>query len=306
MPAFTAYRPIDMSNWSDLSTYGAQLRSYDSQHVVVGYYTGTFDTWTGSNLRFDLNGRVIGGTALSYVSADSGGKIFEVSGFSVSATTVSSYYDPPYDGGAAIASVLGGDDMISGSGGNDVFYGQGGNDTVFANSGNDFVNGNTGDDLINGNLGDDIVRGGQGNDNVRGGQGNDLVCGDLGNDVVLGDFGNDTIYGGQNNDTLYGGQNNDFLFGDRGDDILWGDKGDDRLTGGDGADLFAFTTGSGVDVIADFNAAAGDRIGLAGGLAYTIAANTAGEAVVTFSTSDMVTLAGVQAGQVSANWFVNI
>ena len=66
-----------------------------------------------------------------------------------------------------------------------------------------------------------------------------------------------------------------------------------RVTGGDGH-----------DVIADFNAAEGDRILLRSGLTYTLAANGAGDAVIVFSNNDDVTLTGVRRDQVQSTWFV--
>jgi Ca2+-binding RTX toxin-like protein len=67
------------------------------------------------------------------------------------------------------------------------------------------------------------------------------------------------------------------LIGGNGDDILCGGFGTDWLTGGASADTFVFraataTLGSDpllADVITDFNAAQGDKIGLIGGLSAT-------------------------------------
>ena len=53
------------------------------------------------------------------------------------------------------------------------------------------------------------------------------------------------------------------MSGRGGDDILSGGLGADRLEGGSGADLFVFgEVDAGRDLIADFNAAEGDRIDL--------------------------------------------
>ena len=231
----------------------------------------------------------------------------------------------------------GGDDFVGSKTGNDVLYGDEGNDTVqggedhdtlFGGSGNDLLLGNTGADVLLGNTGADTLYGGRDTDTLYGGRdddalfgnddadrlhgddGADRLFGNQGNDLLFGNMGADTLYGGMGHDTLYGGKDNDRLFGDLGDDWLFGDLGDDTLTGGAGADVFIFGQrfadglGDGHDVIADFNAAEGDRILLRSGLTYTLAANGAGDAVIVFSSNDDVTLTGVRRDQVQSNWFV--
>lgn len=197
-----------------------------------------------------------------------------------------------------------GDNVLQGYDGNDSMTGGDGNDVAVCGGGSDFANGNLGNDSLNGNAGDDTVRGGQGDDSVRGGQGSDCVYGDLGSDQVFGDVGNDTVYGGKNNDTIHGGQGDDLLFGDMADDQLWGDRGNDTLTGGVGADLFCFAQVSGADTVADFNAADGDRLQIAAGLSYSLTANGAGDAVISLSAEDSVTITGIKKDQFSTNWIV--
>lgn len=76
------------------------------------------------------------------------------------------------------------------------------------------------------------------------------------------------------NSTLRGTQGNDELTGGDGDDVLIGGFGTDTVTGGKGSDTFVLglettrpiTDPSLADVITDFNAAEGDKIGLTGGL----------------------------------------
>ncbi|MBP2300873.1 hypothetical protein J2850_003587 [Azospirillum picis] len=233
----------------------------------------------------------------------------------------------------------GGDDFVGSKTGNDVLYGDDGNDTVqggeeqdrlFGNTGSDLLFGNTGADTLFGGRGEDLLHGGRDDDRLSGDFGADTLNGDQGNDVLTGGlsdggladlsgdllfgnsgadllFGNagaDTLYGGQDADTLFGGLDNDLLFGDFGDDVLAGDRGADTLSGGAGADLFVFASGSGKDVITDFQAAEGDRLRLADGQGYSLRSDGAGNAVIVFSTEDEVLLRGVSQAQVQAGWFV--
>ncbi|HYH37190.1 MAG TPA: hypothetical protein VD860_03125 [Azospirillum sp.] len=233
----------------------------------------------------------------------------------------------------------GGDDFVGSRTGNDQLHGDDGNDTVqggedndalFGGGGGDLLLGNTGADLLLGNMGLDTLYGGLDTDTLYGGRdddalfgndeadrlegddGADRLFGNTGNDLLLGNMGADTLYGGLGNDTLYGGRDDDWLFGDLGDDMLFGDGGNDTLAGGAGADLFVFgqrfgvADGDGHDVIADFNAADGDRIHLRSGLAYTLATSGAGDAVIVFSNDDTVTLSGVQNDQVQTAWFISV
>ena len=89
-------------------------------------------------------------------------------------------------------------------------------------------------------------------------------------------------------------------------DTLFGSSGSDTLTGGLGADLFSFSLGGSQDTITDFDAAQGDRIGLATGLTYSVDTNANGDAVIVYGTSDIVTLVGVQPAAVSSAWFVTL
>ena len=209
--------------------------------------------------------------------------------------------------GSALADSLrgyGGADTLSGGGGNDSIDGDAGGDSLSGGAGadlmrglddNDTLDGGAGDDDINGNLGADIVRGGDGADIVRGGQGNDTVLGEAGDDVhVNGNLGDDQVFGGTGNDTLFGGQGSDTLSGDAGDDRLSGDLGSDVLIGGAGADRFVAARGSGLDWVADFNAAEGDRVLLAPGTAYTLT-TISGQVALSLGGGDMLGLVGVTA-----------
>ena len=87
-------------------------------------------------------------------------------------------------------------------------------------------------------------------------------------DTLVSSAANDTINGFGGDDTLLGGGGHDIIRGGFGSDWINGGTGWDTLTGGVGNDTFAFLKhDSGpnywqADVITDFNAAEGDRIGL--------------------------------------------
>ena len=187
----------------------------------------------------------------------------------------------------------GGSDTLDGGDGADTVAGGVGDDAIRGLAGDDSIDGGAGDDDVNGNTGADIVLGGEGADIVRGGQGNDLISGGAGDDPhVNGNLGDDQVFGGDGRDTLFGGQGLDALYGEAGDDQLSGDLGDDTLTGGPGADRFVLRVGGGLDRVTDFSSAEGDRVLLAPGAAYTVAAQ-GGDVVVDLGGGDRLTLTGV-------------
>lgn len=139
-----------------------------------------------------------------------------------------------------------------------------GQDNLTGTTAADQINGNQGTDTINGSNGDDTLWGGKGSDRIDGGADNDLIYGNKDNDILNGGDGNDTLHGGQRRDILTGGAGDDILAGELGQDILTGDAGNDTfiLAGGEAAALSLPQA----DVIMDFTL--GDKIGLAGGLAF--------------------------------------
>ncbi|WP_150109786.1 calcium-binding protein [Geitlerinema sp. PCC 7407] len=81
--------------------------------------------------------------------------------------------------------------------------------------------------------------------------------------------GDQVLEGTAEGDDLRGGPGADRLIGGEGSDLLVGGLGEDQLTGGPGADLFVWqrsdlALAESGDVIVDFDAAQGDRIGLVG------------------------------------------
>ncbi|MEM6503062.1 MAG: peptidylprolyl isomerase, partial [Cyanobacteria bacterium P01_C01_bin.89] len=153
--------------------------------------------------------------------------------------------------------------------------------------GNDTITGSGRDEVISGGSGNDVINGLGGNDYLRGLTDNDVIDGGDGIDAVNGNEGDDSVSGGAGNDFVRGGKGNDSLFGDDGADILTGDLGSDQLTGGAGSDVFVLraddtaTDAAAADVILDFSAAQGDRIGFAGVSAISEITLTASGANVT-------------------------
>jgi len=135
------------------------------------------------------------------------------------------------------------------------------------------------------------------------------------------------------NDILIGSSRDDLLYGDAqtyapftagsitgGKDILNSGGGNDQLWGGPNNDLFVFNTGSGQDVINDFdqgNKAVGstarehDAInvhdyGFAGWaeLKSLISDNSSGNAVIHLTANDTITLDGIHAADLHAKDFI--
>lgn len=250
------------------------------------------------------------------------------------------------DAGAGDDILSGGDgnDTFYGGDGNDNMFGGGGSDILVGGAGNDTLFGGDGDDVLIGGAGENVLFGEGGNDSfyidtatsarIFGGDGDDTVIvryaegadldlshsiehfiGGVGNDSVTADYAYlpMTMAGEDGNDTLSGGSGNDTLSGGNGDDRLRGGSGDNVLQGGAGADLFDFSVSfggsGGNNVVGDFNAAEGDRIGLLTYQSYTVSANAQGEAVLDisgFGSASTVTLSGVMAQDVSSSWFTTL
>ncbi|MEL7037615.1 MAG: calcium-binding protein [Cyanobacteria bacterium J06592_8] len=112
---------------------------------------------------------------------------------------------------------------------------------------------------------------------------------------LIGKYGDDLLEGANKDDYLYGGYNSslvdvtpftydndghDVLLGHGGNDTLQGGSGDDVLYGGEGADVFAFDSTNGIDIIRDFDGSEGDTI-----VIYTSVFNTSSLSDVTFNSS---------------------
>ncbi|WP_395173064.1 calcium-binding protein [Roseibium alexandrii] len=118
----------------------------------------------------------------------------------------------------------------------------------------------------------------------------------------------DFIDGGEGNDTIRGGLGDDTLVGGSGKDIIDGGADDDIMFGGVGEDTFVFEANSGVDRIVDFEAGV-DKLDItaldttAADLVTGVTSDADGNAVVTFSSGNTVTLIGVSADSVNDGFF---
>ncbi len=230
-----------------------------------------------------------------------------------------------------------GQTFIGGSG-NDVLNGNAGDDTLIGSGGDDFLNGGADNDLLKGNAGADLLQGGDGNDIIIGGAGNDAIGVDEGDGE--GAAGGNAIFeavqvgpGGVPaavESGLRGGDGIDRINGQAGDDIIEGGAGADRIIGGSGndqlvgglvdqggdgaADRFAFSSGSGLDIIFDFENGI-DKIDFRGlnletGLFPTFEAiegaisESEGNAVISLGSSNVITLIGVAAANLDASDFI--
>jgi len=218
----------------------------------------------------------------------------------------------------------GGADTVGSAAGADALYGDAGDDSVFGGTDADSVHGGEDQDVVYGNQADDVLYGNQGLDTLYGGQDADVayggqhadvVYGNLAGDVLYGNLGDDRLYGGQDDDLLYGGQGADTLVGGIGDDTLQGGVGNDLISTGAGHDVVVVSAGGGVDTISDFDGASGDVVRVAANLNGTeidgfvelrAAAedNADGDVMVTLGGDNTLTLAGVAASQLQADWFV--
>jgi Ca2+-binding RTX toxin-like protein len=247
-------------------------------------------------------------------------------------------------GGSHNDTLLGGqgDDQLYGSGDDDSLLGEDGSDELYGDSGNDYLSGglqadelyggtendtlmgNEGVDLLYGEAGADSLNGGSENDSLYGGEGNDTLQGGKGDDFLQGDEFNDfnraqssityddNLQGGAGQDSLFGYLGNDSLDGGGGDDDLTGGFGNDTLRGGDGKDVFTLASGSGTDLIKDFNLGLTnqdnrDVILLSNGLSFNfikVEDSTQGAKIIDLDTGDaLAILTGITAKQLSRAYF---
>jgi serralysin len=202
--------------------------------------------------------------------------------------------------GGSGADVIHGNDagntIDGGAGADRIDGGTRGSNRLFGGDGDDVIVGGADFDAVNGNKGEDTIDGGAGgNDWLLGGQGDDQIVAHAGNVILNGNIGADAVLGGAGADLVRGGQGNDLLNGGGGDDQIFGDLGADTMTGGPGADIFHFALGGGVDVVADFNLADGDRIQLDGAPAYAVAQSGSDTVISIGVGADQLVLIGVQA-----------
>ena len=231
----------------------------NASRMTLTYDAQTRDEFYGS-FTYGSNGVLSGGTLTGMQEYINNQLAFEISGFSVGVGQFITWIEDAntFDAEATMLS------------GNDVITGNSQGEALIAFNGNDSVNGAGGDDRISGEAGNDTLWGADGNDYIIGMDGNDQIDGGTGNDDVNGNMGADTVFGGTGNDNLFGGQGNDNLQGQDGSDYISGDLGSDTLTGGAGADGFYIGVGGGSDRVTDFSSAAGDRVLLNANITYNM------------------------------------
>jgi Ca2+-binding RTX toxin-like protein len=288
---------------------------------------GEITNFIGSGFAYNSLGNPVGGVVTRLQDVFLGQPVYDVTGFSIPATSFFTWALTS-DTAAAKQAVFGGADTITGSAGGDVLRslsgndsiaGGGGGDTLDGGSGADTVMGGQGDDMlvdasgsnylrgddgndtitggtdfddINGNVGNDLLHGGAGDDWVVGGKDNDTQFGDAGGDVVWGNLGNDTLDGGDGADQVRGGQGDDVVNGGAGNDYVSGDRGNDTITGGAGADLFHGSQDAGIDRVLDFHLSEGDRVMLDPGTTYTLS-QAGADTVLDMGSGNQMILVGV-------------
>lgn len=178
---------------------------------------------------------------------------------------------------AGDAHTLSSSGVVSGGAGADEIQGSAGIDLIYGNTENDTVSGGDGNDVIYLGQNDGPATAHPDLGTVRQRQGTEVADGGTGDDIIYGNFGADLLSGGDGNDALFGGQDADTLIGGAGDDTLHGNRDDDSLVGGLGSDDFIWVPDTGGnDVVADFSAAEGDRIGITSGQAYSVGTSSDG------------------------------
>ena len=140
---------------------------------------------------------------------------------------------------------------------------------------------------------------------------NQLIFAGAGDDLIdaIASTGNNRIYGGNGNDTFILGKN-DTLFGEDGNDRFFARSGGGNvLTGGNGADQFWIVSGeipAKANTINDFTVGE-DVIGVAGsGASFGTLTFTQQnqDLLVSFNSSNLAVLKGIQASNLNANSFV--
>jgi Ca2+-binding RTX toxin-like protein/subtilisin-like proprotein convertase family protein len=177
-----------------------------------------------------------------------------------------------------------------------IINGSSENDEIFGTSDNDAIYGNEGDDILNGEDGNDILYGGAGNDTLSDTSGGNQLFGEDGNDILTSGAGNDILNGGAGNDLINGG------------------SGSNILTSGAGADTFIYRINSSTyfnDQITDFDISQ-DRIDLSKNYSFSTKFSdmniyqSEDGAVIEFSSSQKITLQGVNISELNQDIFLGI
>jgi Ca2+-binding RTX toxin-like protein len=159
-PSFPTGTDMDQFDVGLLAAGTFSLESTTSYKVTIGSEAVVIG---GSGLTFDSNGNPTGGTVTSIEDTYQGAINFDLTNFSLSATTLQQY--AAADDNASLQTALfSGNDTLSGGPNGDVLRGYGGNDSIIGGSGNDTLDGGTGNDTIDGGAGANTILAGGGND----------------------------------------------------------------------------------------------------------------------------------------------
>ncbi|MEO9781512.1 MAG: M10 family metallopeptidase C-terminal domain-containing protein [Sedimentitalea sp.] len=197
-------------------------------------------------------------------------------------------------------------DTFLGDGAANSFLGDDGNDLLQGNGGNDILNGEDGDDTHEGGAGDDILIGNLGLDSFDGGDGVDTLDFSYLTQDATYDLGAGTVTfsaGGSetaiNLENVIGGTGRDQITGTLADNMLDGRAGDDVYTTGAGHDLVRIASGTGADVVTDFDIHA-DQVEIDGVIiepnqtyAGVTISQTGADLLIAFGSGDSLTLTGV-------------
>ena len=300
------------------NSYSVDMDQLDIGVLTTGFNTTATSTtfgvdvsgqttyFIGSGITYNALGIPNGGLINHIQEQVSGIVAYDITGFSIPATSFVqwAYAD---DNLAVKLAVLSGPDTIFGGPGDDLLRSYGGSDSLMGAFGNDTLDAGTGSDTVSGGAGDDVIlASGGGSTYLRGDDGNDSILGGSSFDDINGNKGNDTIDGGSGGgDWLVGGQGDDLIRAHAGQNILYGNLGNDTMSGGGGADVFHTFSGAGVDRVLDFHIAEGDRVQVDAGTTYTVT-QVGADAVIDMGGGDQMILVGVQVSSLTGGWIFTV
>lgn len=240
------------------------ISAFTNKYVYTSI-NGNIVTVTGTNLTYDANQHLTGGTITGVAMKQGSVTLLSWTGLSYSASDYNAYAfgfsGSLADTYALEVTMLSGNDVLYGGVGDGDLYGRAGNDVIYGGEGNDWLYGGDGKDRYYGDAGEDYVSFWDGAHGVKidlrltSGQVRDDGFGNIETATSVegwhgSDFG-DTMIGGSAGVTFYGGGGSDSLTGGSGNDTIWGGEGIDVLSGGTGFNVLYMwmpTTGHGVNV----------------------------------------------------------
>ncbi|HTQ13823.1 MAG TPA: calcium-binding protein [Rhizomicrobium sp.] len=165
-------QPFDMTDWDLSDIANGSVTSSSATEVDVTGFGGTlvYQIKGSGFTSFDADGLPASGTVTSFVQQVPGHVATDITGFSISAASFSTFVENN-DAAGLEAAIFSGNDVLYGRTGDDVLLGFGGNDSFNeTKGGNDTVQGGDGNDSVS--FGDtftaaDSVDGGAGKDTVK-------------------------------------------------------------------------------------------------------------------------------------------